>query len=273
MYVDASCGSPLKLIDFGLSNKFNKGERMEEVCGTLYTLAPEMLSTEGYTEQADIWSVGCLAFILQSNQYPFLQEPHELDDKVKRAALENAHYEFGAGWKQKSVSEKGKDFVRKCLKKDPDERYTGVQALNYVQAVWLPYLDTLEDEKRKQSVPCDADDERNKVLRDSVSLRKTSLVESNVVQGMTTYASYGEFKKRILVTMAFTMDKESVVELRQIFLSLDTNNSGTITYGELKDALTNMHSDKHFEEETVRQPLTRSAGLFAHFKCAPLDRS
>jgi len=71
MYVDGSCGSALKLIDFGLSNKFKRGEKMEEVCGTLYTLAPEMLSTEGYTEQADLWSVGCLAFILQSNQYPF----------------------------------------------------------------------------------------------------------------------------------------------------------------------------------------------------------
>ena len=55
-------GEP-KLIDFGMSRKFAKGAFMRERVGTVYTMAPEVLKGE-YTEKADLWSIGCMAYHL-----------------------------------------------------------------------------------------------------------------------------------------------------------------------------------------------------------------
>ena len=90
MLMDKTPNSPIKLIDFGLSNKFTKGMKMQQACGTVYTAAPEILLKRGYTEKTDIWSVGVIAFILLSNEYPFLKDMEELEDEVKREKLENA---------------------------------------------------------------------------------------------------------------------------------------------------------------------------------------
>merc|ERR1712150_193070 len=49
----------LKLIDFGLSRTFNKGEMMQTRCGTPQYCAPEILRGSPYDMSCDIWSIGC----------------------------------------------------------------------------------------------------------------------------------------------------------------------------------------------------------------------
>ena len=41
LFADDTPSAPVKLIDFGLSNKFTKGQKMLQACGTVYTAAPE----------------------------------------------------------------------------------------------------------------------------------------------------------------------------------------------------------------------------------------
>lgn len=41
MFSDDTPSAQVKLIDFGLSNKFTKGQKMLQACGTVYTAAPE----------------------------------------------------------------------------------------------------------------------------------------------------------------------------------------------------------------------------------------
>lgn len=41
-----------------------------EGVGTIYTMAPEVLKGN-YTEAADLWSVGVIAYMLLSSQMPF----------------------------------------------------------------------------------------------------------------------------------------------------------------------------------------------------------
>mmetsp|Transcript_28264 Transcript_28264/g.59437 ORF Transcript_28264/g.59437 Transcript_28264/m.59437 type:complete len:765 (+) Transcript_28264:398-2692(+) len=65
------------------------------------------------------------------------------------------------------------------------------------------------------------------------------------------YTKFGFLKKTILITMANTMDRNDVGRLREFFLRADTNDSGTITLQELKDAFQKISpeaDDKKIEE-------------------------
>lgn len=42
----------------------------------------QVLSGAGYTQKADLWSAGVIAFILLSGSYPFLKDEADLNNKV-----------------------------------------------------------------------------------------------------------------------------------------------------------------------------------------------
>ncbi|KAL7471590.1 hypothetical protein ACHAXS_011881 [Conticribra weissflogii] len=73
----------------------------------------------------------------------------------------------------------------------------------------------------------------------------------NFLEEVERYTKFGFLKKTILITMANTMDRNDVGRLREIFLRADTNDSGTITLQELKDAFQKVSpetDDKKIEE-------------------------
>ena len=61
-----------KLLDFGLSKKQRK-VMDNEICGTPYYMAPEMIRGEAYTAQIDVWSLGVLLYYSVSGHLPFFQ--------------------------------------------------------------------------------------------------------------------------------------------------------------------------------------------------------
>ena len=60
----------IKLIDFGESLEFTKGEKYTDMVGTPYYIAPEVIG-KSYDEKCDMWSVGVITFILLSGTPPF----------------------------------------------------------------------------------------------------------------------------------------------------------------------------------------------------------
>jgi hypothetical protein len=62
------------------------------------------------------------------------------------------------------------------------------------------------------------------------------------------YTQFGFLKKKILITMANTMDRSEVSKLRQWFLDADTLDTGTITLQELKIAFKKVSPDADDEK-------------------------
>ena len=91
-------------------------------------MAPEVLRGK-YTKQADLWSVGVIAYMLMSSQMLFYgRKRHEIVEQIMAG-----QYNFnGRGWKL--VSKQGKAFIEDLLVVDPDERSTAEEALS---ASWL----------------------------------------------------------------------------------------------------------------------------------------
>ena len=96
----------IKLIDFGLSRKYDIKEKMHTVLGTPYYVAPEVLKG-CYDERCDVWSIGCLAYIMLSGEPPFNgNSNNDIFHKIM-----NEELSFNRD-KWKNVTKEAKDFIR-----------------------------------------------------------------------------------------------------------------------------------------------------------------
>ncbi|XVF63625.1 hypothetical protein PTKIN_Ptkin09bG0101500 [Pterospermum kingtungense] len=84
--------SPIKVIDFGLSLFIEEGRMYEDLVGTAYYIAPEILQRK-YGKEIDMWSVGVILYILLSGvppfwgEYPWMKEGGDAPDKPIDSAV------------------------------------------------------------------------------------------------------------------------------------------------------------------------------------------
>ena len=129
----------IKLIDFGLSRRHQKGDAyMHEFLGTPYYMAPELVKGK-YDQSCDIWSVGIVAYILLCGYPPFNGETDlDIFETIKQA-----DFNFPSrAWKH--VSPEAKDFIKCLLRKDPRKRFTAEEALKHPwirEGSWIRKLD------------------------------------------------------------------------------------------------------------------------------------
>jgi calcium-dependent protein kinase len=179
---------------------------VHEGVGTIYTMAPQVL--EGvYTSQADLWSIGVIAFMLLSSQMPFYgKKRRHVFEKIMQC-----RYRFaGARWD--TCSEESKDFVRKLLVKDPNERLTAEQALRHP---WFK-LD-YELVQSKSTVTC--------------------ALEKSAHGSLERYANYSKLKRLALMVVAHKSTTDEIGHLRELFEQYDTERDGTVNLDEFKKSL------------------------------------
>lgn len=117
--------SPLKLIDFGLSDFTRPDQRLTDVVGSAYYVAPEVLH-RSYSVEADIWSIGVITYILLCGSRPFWART---ESGIFRSVLRADPNFDDSPWP--SVSPQAKDFVKRFLNKDHRKRMTAAQALTH----------------------------------------------------------------------------------------------------------------------------------------------
>jgi len=54
----------IKLIDFGIACMLRPNESVDDTCGTLAYVAPEVIKKKPYNAKADMWSVGVIVFVM-----------------------------------------------------------------------------------------------------------------------------------------------------------------------------------------------------------------
>ena len=61
----------MKLSDFGLATKYEAYNPPTIKCGSILSVAPEMLVKESYCLKVDLWGLGVILYELLSTQLPF----------------------------------------------------------------------------------------------------------------------------------------------------------------------------------------------------------
>ena len=240
MFQSKDPGSLVKLIDFGLSNRFAATSKMREACGTAYTAAPEVVIGSSYNEKSDIWSIGVIAYLLLSDDFPFVEDMKDYNDINKLNRFMKATYVFGPAWKERHISQIAKDFISSCLKRHPIMRWDARAALSFVQKEWLP--------SQVKSYPGVSPSISRSLGRRRIRMNTTTL--NHLMKGFLVMSN---LKKTILITMASVMDKSSLDDLQDLFLRFDTEGKGTISLLELRDVLREMHPDKRIDDEVISQ--------------------
>ncbi|XP_022742505.1 calcium-dependent protein kinase 1-like isoform X2 [Durio zibethinus] len=200
LFVNEEEDSPLKAIDFGLSIFFKPGDIFSDVVGSPYYVAPEVL-LKHYGPEADVWSAGVIIYILLSGVPPFWGETEqEIFNEVLHGDLDFT----SDPWP--SISESAKDLVTKMLDRDAKKRITAYEVLRHP---WVQ-VDGVAPDKPLDSV---------------------------VLSRLKKFSSMNKLKKMAFRVIAQRLSEEEIAGLKEMFKMIDTDNSGQITYEELKDGL------------------------------------
>ncbi|KAB1215199.1 Calcium-dependent protein kinase isoform 2 [Morella rubra] len=119
-----------------------------------------------------------------------------------------------------SISSSAKDLVRKMLTQDPKKRITSAQVLEH------PWI---REDGEASDKP----------------------IDSAVLSRMKQFRAMNKLKKLALKVIAENLSEEEIQGLRAMFANMDTDNSGTITYDELKAGLARLGSK--LSEAEVKQ--------------------
>ena len=130
----------IKLIDFGCARQVMDDKELNDIAGSPYYVAPEILSndilrTGKILKAADVWSIGIILYIFIFGQPPFNGKNNkEIFQNISRCKLT-----FSSN---NQCSDQVKDLISKLLHRHPKKRITIEQALKHP---WLN--ENLKDSK------------------------------------------------------------------------------------------------------------------------------
>ncbi|KAH9711011.1 calcium-dependent protein kinase 16 [Citrus sinensis] len=200
LFKSAKEDSSLKATDFGLSDFIKPGKKFQDIVGSAYYVAPEVLKRKSGPE-SDVWSIGVITYILLCGRRPFWDKT---EDGIFKEVLRNKPDFRRKPWP--SISNSAKDFVKKLLVKDPRARLTAAQALSH------PWVREGGD---ASEIPIDI----------------------SVLNNMRQFVKYSRLKQFALRALASTLDDEELADLRDQFDAIDVDKNGSISLEEMRQAL------------------------------------
>mmetsp|Transcript_20465 Transcript_20465/g.32629 ORF Transcript_20465/g.32629 Transcript_20465/m.32629 type:complete len:545 (-) Transcript_20465:251-1885(-) len=233
--------SVLKIIDFGLSTRFDDGKVLSTKAGTPYYVAPQVLMGR-YDKACDLWSSGVIMFTLLCGYPPFYgRTDQEVLSKVKSGIFTFEPKDW------RVISDDAKALIKMLLKMDPSQRYTAEQALNHD---WI----------------------RHRAPRATAVSLKDGLVEN-----LRGFRSQNKLKKAALHIIAGQLSEAQIKGLRETFEALDANGDGLLTMDELKDGIAkaSLGESQPIDLQAIMEGVDADgSGLidYTEFLAATLDR-
>jgi len=232
---------------------------MNDHVGTIYTMAPEVIYRK-YTNKADMWSIGVLAFMLLSSQMPFY-------GKKKRHVLEHitsCRYKMkGKRWEEE-ISDDAKEFVTSLLQLDPHSRPSARGLLRHSK--WLEsknemrnaLMDTMGHRIRDScsSINTDALFDINESMSNASCCSDTAetyisssrdherdssfdsvTTQEELIASMERFSNYGKLKRLAMMIIAHNSTTEELGYLKTAFSIYDLDGKGTLSLDDFKKAL------------------------------------
>jgi calcium-dependent protein kinase len=214
LFSNHSEDAALKTTDFGLSVFFKPGEIFTDVVGSPYYVAPEVLRKH-YGPEADVWSAGVILYILLSGVPPFWAETEQgIFEQVLKSELDFV----SDPWPK--ISESAKDLLRKMLNPNVAKRLKSHQVLCH------PWI-------REDGVAPDRP------------------IDPAVQTRLKQFSAMNKLKKIAIRVIAESLSEEEIAGLKKMFLMMDSDGSGAISFEELKEGLKKVGSN--LMEADIRQ--------------------
>lgn len=201
MYSQEFNTTDIKLVDFGMSAKFQEDE-LKTAVGTPYYIAPEV-TTGRYGKECDIWSLGVCMFYFLSCSHPFT------GTTVNRLLRNIARGEFKFQSKTidwEYISPEAKDLISKMLVTRPYRRITIPRALLHP---WFSRMESSED------IP----------------------ININMVKNLAKTKATTKIRKEILKVLVRNLNEAEIYGLNDIFDFFDQNKTGFISSANIIHAL------------------------------------
>uniref|UniRef100_A0A7S4UVD7 Protein kinase domain-containing protein n=1 Tax=Alexandrium monilatum TaxID=311494 RepID=A0A7S4UVD7_9DINO len=190
--------SLVKLIDFGFAKLWDPNTRMTDVCGSIQYMAPEVVC-RSYTTQADMWSVGIIAYTLMTGSPAFSGPNSEMLRRVMAGKV-NLSSRFS------KLSAAAQSFVEQLLVWNPECRLNAAQALEH------PWIQ-------------------------AGHVRSSNSIDVGVLENLRAFAEAPRVHRAALRMMAWSLSTEEQLALREQFLLLDPHKRGCIELKELQASL------------------------------------
>ncbi len=218
--------SPIKIIDFGFSVFMDKNnekskedkkdkdnentdpkkfgfKRLKSKVGTLYYISPEIIKGN-YDEKCDIWACGVILYILLAGYPPFSGNT----DKEVYNLITNLKYDFDKE-RWKNISKYAKELIKNMLT-PAKNRFSAKQVL---ASKWFEIK-----------------------LKDNIDVNINNILD---YRRINKYKNYNKLKKAILTFIASRLSCEESSKLREIFLNMDEDKNGYISFEDFRKYVIN----------------------------------
>ena len=201
LFENNSPDAEIKIIDFGLSRKYAKDEKMHSVLGAPFYVAPEVLKGN-YNEKCDVWSIGAMTYLLLCGQYPFNgTSDKEIFDNILYSNIKFNSFMWN------NISSNAKSFVKLCLEKNPDKRPSAIKALDHP---W--FTNVLNETHRVENL------------------------RAGILLNIKNFKIKQKFKQMIMKYLLNTMEEDELKIYKSAFFAIDFFHNGCVEQPELKKA-------------------------------------
>jgi len=240
LFLNKEPNSGIKLIDFGLSKKFNHKEKMHSILGTPYYIAPEVLKGN-YDCKCDIWSIGSITYMMLCGSPVFNgQSNSEIFDKIINQSIEFPKEKF------EKISSDAIDFIKKCLVKDPSKRISAIEGLSH------PWF------KSKLEL-----------------IHSEEFLDNEILHNLKNFSSPINFKKLVLKYLINMVSDEELIKLKRTFVAIDRDHTGFINIKELETAFQMLNIEiSNKDIHKIYEAASEQNGVidYSHFLMASINQ-
>ena len=173
---------------------------MNTRAGTPNYISPEVIAGN-YGVECDLWSAGCILYILLCGYPPFYGDD---DQAILKMVKDGKQDSVAAEWEE--VSKEAKDLIKKLIAK-PEKRLTAQEALDHK---WFKMWKGQNEPK---------------------SFKKRNL------KSFKHFMKNSKLQQAALTAIAVQSSPEDIKDLKETFMALDKNGDGSLTFEELKSGL------------------------------------